>query len=599
MRAMRVVLAVLVACLVVPGAAALAAPDPIDTSSALPDIEVKGTIAPTKAQRARARRLGDVAWNQFGTPSSLVASDGTLATVAGDSAVAAARAWLERNKALVQAELDGRPRARERLQARRHRRARRVTAPDRRRAARLGRRPRHDRRHEGRRRLADRLGDLDGQRRRDARRQAAAQGRARLAEGGEQRRPVALRSRRSTVRAAPSCACADGAASRSPALPTSSRPAPVAFPTVASGYVPAYETIVLDTSEARRRPTASFVDARSGKVLARESMVDHADDRQLKSQTFNYSGTLPATNGACDVKKGPYTVTAGSGVRAIDTTATADNPANDIVLNLYNGTTLVAPAGHRHVARAHPLRARRRRPARATTSSRSATSATATAPVGRATYTGTLLIDDSPPPAPYLARWSLFPANPPLNALDADPWNNPSTDTRQKWCWRSSTTAADCDRVIGNLASRTPWDVDGKTGAATNTTIGNNARTAESWTERRAARAEPVPPDERDARLHVPVDERVVYARLQPGRRRGRRPELRRLGGGDEPVHDAQPDARLVLPARLHRGELERAVEQLRPHRVASRRTTPSSATRRPARAAPPAATPTARTTRT
>jgi hypothetical protein len=65
MRAMRVVLAILVACLAVPGAAALAAPDPIDTSGALPDIEVKGSIAPTKAQRASARRLGEVAWNQF------------------------------------------------------------------------------------------------------------------------------------------------------------------------------------------------------------------------------------------------------------------------------------------------------------------------------------------------------------------------------------------------------------------------------------------------------------------------------------------------------------------------------------------------------
>jgi hypothetical protein len=100
MRATRVVLAVVVACLVVPGAAALAAPDPIDTSGALPDIEVKGSIAPTKAQRATARRLGEVAWNQFGTPSSLVDRDGALATVAGDSAVAAARAWLDRNKAL-------------------------------------------------------------------------------------------------------------------------------------------------------------------------------------------------------------------------------------------------------------------------------------------------------------------------------------------------------------------------------------------------------------------------------------------------------------------------------------------------------------------
>jgi extracellular elastinolytic metalloproteinase len=35
--------------------------------------------------------------------------------------------------------------------------------------------------------------------------------------------------------------------------------------------------------------------------------------------------------------------------------------------------------------------------------------------------------------------------------------------------------------VVGNLASRAPWDVDGKTGAPTNTTMGNNARTAESW----------------------------------------------------------------------------------------------------------------------
>ena len=58
MRAMRVVLAVLVAALMLPGGAALAAPDPIDTTSALPDIEVKGSIAPTKAQRTSARRAG-------------------------------------------------------------------------------------------------------------------------------------------------------------------------------------------------------------------------------------------------------------------------------------------------------------------------------------------------------------------------------------------------------------------------------------------------------------------------------------------------------------------------------------------------------------
>ena len=35
------------------------------------------------------------------------------------------------------------------------------------------------------------------------------------------------------------------------------------------------------------------------------------------------------------------------------------------------------------------------------------------------------------------------------------PWGNPSTDTRQTWCWRS---AVGCDLVVSNLASRSPWD---------------------------------------------------------------------------------------------------------------------------------------------
>ena len=102
MRATRVVLAVLVACLVMPGAAAFAASDPIDTSEALPDIEAKGTIKPTKAQIADARRLASqVAWNDFGTPSSLVNRGGALGgTIAAASAVDAARTWIAHNKAL-------------------------------------------------------------------------------------------------------------------------------------------------------------------------------------------------------------------------------------------------------------------------------------------------------------------------------------------------------------------------------------------------------------------------------------------------------------------------------------------------------------------
>ena len=40
------------------------------------------------------------------------------------------------------------------------------------------------------------------------------------------------------------------------------------------------------------------------------------------------------------------------------------------------------------------------------------------------------------------------------------PWGNSSTDTRKTWCWRA---APGCDIVVGNLASRVPWDFDART----------------------------------------------------------------------------------------------------------------------------------------
>ena len=91
-------------------------------------------------------------------------------------------------------------------------------------------------------------------------------------------------------------------------------------------------------------------------------------------------------------------------------------------------------------------------------------------------------------PHPYLARWQVFPANPPLTPLPAYPWGNPSTDTRELWCWESGD-AADCDRVVGNLASRGPWDYNFKANAPTLTTIGNNANDGHVVGRTRSCRA--------------------------------------------------------------------------------------------------------------
>src|SRR6185436_12811780 len=102
MRALRSFVPVLAcACTLITAGPAMGAD--VQTSPGLPDLDVRsGHIDPTKAQRAGAKALGaDVAWNEFGTPSSLVRGDGALgATVQGNTATDAARAWLDRNRGL-------------------------------------------------------------------------------------------------------------------------------------------------------------------------------------------------------------------------------------------------------------------------------------------------------------------------------------------------------------------------------------------------------------------------------------------------------------------------------------------------------------------
>src|SRR3954469_2668183 len=60
-----------------------------------PDFDNRATIGPTAAQQQAAAALGaDVRWNRFGTPASLVNHDGDLGPATGDSAVTAARNWV-------------------------------------------------------------------------------------------------------------------------------------------------------------------------------------------------------------------------------------------------------------------------------------------------------------------------------------------------------------------------------------------------------------------------------------------------------------------------------------------------------------------------
>ncbi|WP_298760475.1 M36 family metallopeptidase [uncultured Nocardioides sp.] len=73
-----------------------------DTVPGLSDLDLRGRVLPTAAQRSAADRLGAVTlrWNDFGTPGSLLPADGALARATSADPVAAARAYLEDNAAL-------------------------------------------------------------------------------------------------------------------------------------------------------------------------------------------------------------------------------------------------------------------------------------------------------------------------------------------------------------------------------------------------------------------------------------------------------------------------------------------------------------------
>src|SRR4029077_2755075 len=241
-----------------------------------------------------------------------------------------------------------------------------------------------------------------------------------------------------------------------------------------------YEAIVLDRSGS----TLAFrkiVNARTGAILARTNLTDNFSTSRIKHanaiQTFPFNGTLAATDGACGVRHGPYTV--GAGVRALSGFAAAAINTNDVVFNLYFGAsttplisadTLFSPEQFRYA------------PAGGVPPGDYFVQV-CDFPDGAAwaaprDYSGTVTIDDSPAPPAYWARWKAFPATPPLAAIDQYPWNTPSTATRKTWCWRS---APGCDIVVGNLASRVPWDFDGLTNTTTYTTSGNNNKAATAW----------------------------------------------------------------------------------------------------------------------
>ena len=439
-----------------------------------------GKIAPTKLQRAHAKRLkASVTWNQFGTPASLSRRGKFLARgVRGKTAADAARWYLNRHKRLFglssvnQLELV---------------RATRLTGSNgwsvtyrqvfgRLQAAEGGTVTVGV---TGTKRRGWKIGYVSSALTRDR----SLAGSVKLSSAGAWVTAAKSVGLRRSIAQVLSRKTARGWTNLGVSGLETQRARLVAFPTVRNGVVPAYETLVLDTKKLLANRV--YVDAQSGRVLARANLVDNASSGlKLMATTHTFNGEVAAGDAGC----GPdhaFAIPAGN--RALDGFAAATLITNDLVLFLIKdgvvlveADTLFSPEQFRYEPAGGV-------PAgiyivRVCDFDDGPAGPTPGAPGWAAprTYTGTLTEDDSPAPPPYLARWQTFPANPPLHLLPAYPWGNPSTDTRETWCW---VMTPGCDRVVNNLASRGPWDHDHKLNTSTFTTKGNNARSATSWTD--------------------------------------------------------------------------------------------------------------------
>jgi hypothetical protein len=77
-------------------------------------------------------------------------------------------------------------------------------------------------------------------------------------------------------------------------------------------------------------------------------------------------------------------------------------------------------------------------------------------------------------------KWDVFPAYPHMTQINRYPWNYPSADIRDLWCWFDDP-GCQLAVVEGSPHKATPWDVDARTNVPTFTTTGNNAKSAENW----------------------------------------------------------------------------------------------------------------------
>ena len=453
-----------------------------EATPGLPDFDARtGSVAPTFEQIQIADSIGATArWNRFGTPQSVIKYGGYLATgLSGDSAVTAARSWIDANKALFGlASIDGLTLYVDSKMAQSNGHAvnfRQV------------------------------FGGLpttsDG---------VVTVGIVGTPESGWNVAYVSSSLTGDTVlgaqpqlSAVQAWAIAAASVGRGVSLPDIApsktdrewtvfgvsgfthvqRARLVALPTPTDGVRPAFETVVLDNQDGSATGYRIFVDAENGSVLVRENLV-----RSSHPPAAAFTGTVPQVDGACDIDQipgvpGGWTITSTESVASIDVVVEATITANDSVIHLVRNGVIVASqdtlfspeAIHYAPAGGVPS---------GTYQVRVCDFSDGVAWDFPNTYAGTIAFNSvAPGGVPFPPKWKVFPAYPTPPTNDGFPWSISSTDIRKVWCWDSvfqGNPIAGCEDEVKNLAARIPWDSI-NAGQTTFTTVGNAADSSESW----------------------------------------------------------------------------------------------------------------------
>jgi extracellular elastinolytic metalloproteinase len=431
-------------------------------TAGLDDVDVRGVVDPTAAQKSAAARLsGVVRWNRFGTPATIAPVSGTLGAAGSGDAVAAARSWLRSHAdlfGLSTAQLSGLTLVRNQKLAGSDARAvlfrQDFGGP------------------------APALGSM------------VTVG---VGGGAVQYVSSSLVRTSQTVPAAslsPTAAWLNAAANVGRDVPATAldkvasalgwtrfkvagfaqeQQVRLRSLALADGTVrPVFEANVVDVKGGSATAYTLMVDAVSGKVLVRQNKVDQSSD------AFQFQGAITATD--C----GPthqFELTDDNTKQIVATAAEAVT-TNDIVVKIFDpagqllvtGDTATSPEVATYSAASIPA---------GIYSMQVCPYAEPTVPfVAPGNYAAGVVTSDTGTPTTSLGqpKWRYFPANP---SLEYSATTVPTNSVIG--CWTAASGCTSPSGPFRNVAAAGPWDFLAKTGTPTFTTVGNNANTHEAW----------------------------------------------------------------------------------------------------------------------